>query len=288
MKDRLKNINDTNSDLQTKIINTERELEASNKNITVLNDKIKSLEEEIKILDKQRIKDEERKKVLKKLNDTYKDLQDTCNKIRREKIDEETKKYKDILKDTERSLNDNDEFSSTQRCDSAKRDINKCCCSNNARLIECEFRLLIEYIFPIRCYNLGSEGTCDYIETNNGPERNEIMNLDIDIKSYKNKTSTVTINEKTKQEITCENDNKIDCIDVCLIYTYNISRKLKDNNYNIYYDKQSIITDKDKDITVKIEDFKILIRCKFRPMRNVCYNDMNMFASTLMHTQEIN
>ncbi|RIB24458.1 hypothetical protein C2G38_2031872 [Gigaspora rosea] len=91
-----------NSDLQAKITTAENELKKSKI-------KIEALEKEVKILNKQRIKGEERKLALEKLSHGYRELQDTIDKINQEKFIEETKKHKDILEKVEESLNDYEE-----------------------------------------------------------------------------------------------------------------------------------------------------------------------------------
>ncbi|CAG8825819.1 6589_t:CDS:1 [Gigaspora margarita] len=91
-----------NSDLQAKITTAKNEL----KEFKI---KIEALEKDVKILNKQRIKGEERKIALEKLSHGYRELQETLNKINQEKFIEETKKHKDILEKAEESLNDYEE-----------------------------------------------------------------------------------------------------------------------------------------------------------------------------------
>ncbi|CAG8855523.1 35122_t:CDS:1, partial [Gigaspora margarita] len=47
----------------------------------------------VKILDKQRIKGDERKQVILKLKQAYKELSESCAKIEQEKIEKETKEH---------------------------------------------------------------------------------------------------------------------------------------------------------------------------------------------------
>ncbi|CAG8744269.1 5260_t:CDS:2 [Cetraspora pellucida] len=80
------------------------------------------------------------------------------------------------------------------------------------------------------------------------------MSLEKIIESY---DSTTTLIDKNEQK-------KITKIDICLNYTYNIADTLKKHNFNIGYGKKMILSDENKDLEVLFEEYKILIRCKFK------------------------
>ncbi|CAG8744915.1 18136_t:CDS:2 [Cetraspora pellucida] len=97
------------------------------------------------------------------------------------------------------------------------------------------------------------------------------MSLEEIIESYESTTTLIDNNEQ--KEITK--------IDICLNYAYSVSDMLKKQDFNVEYDKKMILSDKDKDLDVLFEKYKILIRCKFRIKKKVCYHDINMLSSTL-------
>ncbi|CAG8843384.1 20821_t:CDS:2, partial [Gigaspora margarita] len=53
------------------------------------------------------------------------------------------------------------------------------------------------------------------------------------------------------------------------------------NGFDVGYNKEIIYNDRDKDLVIIFDGFKILLRCKFRKRVNVRSNDIDMFVTTL-------
>ncbi|KAF0457497.1 Cyanate hydratase [Gigaspora margarita] len=98
-----------NANLNKKLIAKEQDYEESQRKIKDLTIKIFSLEKEVKIIDKQRVKGKERNQVLRVLKQAYKELRESCAKLKQEKIEKETIEHQEILEKAEKFLNDNKE-----------------------------------------------------------------------------------------------------------------------------------------------------------------------------------
>ncbi|CAG8790106.1 8526_t:CDS:2, partial [Cetraspora pellucida] len=105
-KEKLKATQDSNTGFTIELTTTKKELKATQDCNINLKKKITITEKELKNY-KQKL-NEERKQVIEKLKQAYKELQETCNKIKQEKIEEETKKHQEILEKAEKSLNNNE------------------------------------------------------------------------------------------------------------------------------------------------------------------------------------